>query len=369
MVAAAEGLYGPYRWGRYDIIVLPPSFPYGGMENPTLTFATPTAIAGDRSLVSLIAHELAHSWSGNLVTNATWNDFWLNEGFTTYFQSRIMEKLYGLEATDRERLLGWDDLQAALREAGGPSSPKSQLHLDLKGVNPDEGTSDIAYEKGAAFLRTIEQAVGRERFDAYLRSYFDSHAFQPMTSSVFLADIRAHLVKGDKALEERLKLDEWVYKPGIPSNAVPPPADAFAAVDRASAAFAAGGPASAAPFAGWTTSERLRFLTRLPKTLPKARLDELDRAFALSGTRNSEILFVWLRLALRNRYDPAVPAADRFLTSMGRRKFVLPLFQALIEQGAWGRPIATRIYARARPTYHPVTSTSVDKLMKGQTGG
>jgi leukotriene-A4 hydrolase len=365
MVSAAEALYGPYRWGRYDMIVLPPAFPFGGMENPMLTFLTPTMIAGDKSLVSLIAHELAHSWSGNLVTNATWADFWLNEGFTTYFQSRIMEKLYGMEATDRERSLGWDDLQETIAEEGGPASAKTALHLDLTGVDPDDGMNDIAYEKGAALLRTIEQAVGRERFDAYLRSYFDRHAFQPMTASTFLADIRANLVKGDTALEEKLKLEDWIYKPGIPANAAPPPAAAFAAVDGAAKAFAAGGPASAAPFARWTTSERLRFLNSLPRKLPKTRLDELDRAFGLSGARNSEILFAWLKLALANRYDPAVPAAERFLTSMGRRKFVEPLFKELLAQGDWGRPIAERIYAKARPTYHPVTSGTVDKLMNG----
>jgi leukotriene-A4 hydrolase len=368
MVEAAESLYGPYRWGRYDIIVLPPSFPFGGMENPTLTFATPTAIAGDRSLVSLIAHELAHSWSGNLVTNATWDDFWLNEGFTTYFQSRIMERIYGKEATDREIALEWDDLQSDLKEAGGPASPLSQLHLDLKGKDPDQISTGLAYEKGAAFLRTIEQAVGRERFDIYLRSYFDRHAFQPMTASVFLADIRSNLVKGDQALESKLKLDEWVYRPGIPSNVAPPPTAAFAAVDKAVAAFAAGGSAPVQPWSGWTTSERLRFVTHIPQTLPRPRLEALDRDLHLSDSRNSEILFVWLRMALGNRYDPAVPATERFLMSMGRRKFVLPLFKALYEQGDWGRPIATRIYAKARATYHPITSTSVDKLLKGEGG-
>jgi aminopeptidase N len=364
MVDAAEALYGPYRWGRYDVIVLPPSFPFGGMENPTLTFATPTMIAGDRSLVSLIAHELAHSWSGNLVTNATWADFWLNEGFTTYFQSRIMESLYGMEATDRERSLGWDDLQESIAEAGGPANPNTRLHLDLKGVDPDDGMTDIAYEKGAAFLRTVEQAVGRKRFDAYLRSYFDRHAFQPMTASVFLADIRAHLVKGDGALEDKLKLDEWVYAPGIPSNVAPPPTSAFAAVDKALAAYKAGGAASAVPFARWTTSERLRFLDGLPRALPRERLAELDRSFGLSGARNSELLFAWLKLAIGNRYEPAIPAAERFLTSQGRRKFVSPLFEALLAQGEWGRTIAERIYAKARPTYHSVTSGAVDKLMK-----
>jgi leukotriene-A4 hydrolase len=364
MVAAAESLYGPYRWGRYDILILPPSFPFGGMENPTLTFATPTAIAGDRSLVSLIAHELAHSWSGNLVTNATWDDFWLNEGVTTYIQSRIMERLYGKAATDREIALEWDDLQSDMKEAGGAASPMTRLHLDLAGKDPDQIATGLAYEKGAAFLRTIEAAVGRPRFDAWLRSYFDGHAFQPMTASVFLADLRRNLVKGDAALEQRLMLDQWVYQPGIPSNVAPPPTQAFAAVDAAVKAFAAGGPVDAVPFARWSWSEQLRFVNGLPRTLPRLRLDALDLAFHLSQTRNSEVLFGWLKLALANRYDPAVPAAERFLTSQGRRKFVQPLFETLLAQDGWGRPIAQRIYAKARPTWHPVTGDAIDKLMK-----
>jgi len=363
MVSAAEQLYGPYRWGRYDMIVLPPAFPFGGMENPTLTFLTPTMIAGDRSLVSLIAHELAHSWSGNLVTNATWADFWLNEGFTTYFTSRIMEKLYGAEVADRERALGWDDLQAVIAAQGGATSAKTMLHLDLKGVDPDDGLNDIAYEKGAAMLRAIEARVGRARFDQWLRAYFDRHAFRPITASLFLADIREHLVRGDAALERDLALDQWVYRPGLPTNAVPPRADAFAAADRAAVAFVGGAAASSVPFARWTTAERLRFLNALPRVITKPRLAELDRTFSLSGQRNSEVLFAWLKLALANRYDAAVPAAERFLASMGRRKFVLPLFETLIAQGEWGRPIAARVYARTRPTYHNVTSGSVDEAM------
>ncbi len=363
MITAAEGLYGPYRWGRYDMIVLPPSFPFGGMENPRLTFLTPTLLAGDKSLVSTVAHELAHSWSGNLVTNATWSDFWLNEGFTTYFTSRIMEKLYGKEATDREIALGWDSLQSTVADEGGPASPRTMLHVDLKGVDPDEGMNDIAYEKGAAFLRTLEQAVGRERWDAYLRSYFDRHAFQPMTAALFLADLRKNLLKGDQALEQKLRLDEWVYKPGVPTNAAPPPTQAFAAVDQATKAYGAGDPVTSVPFKSWSTSERLRFVNALPRKLPKERLAELDRSFGLSGSTNSEVLFAWLKLAIENRYDPAVPALDRFLTSMGRRKFVAPLFEALAAQGEWGRPIATRIYAKARPTYHSVTSGTVDKAL------
>jgi hypothetical protein len=255
-------------------------------------------------------------------------------------------------------------MQAAITEAGGPSSPMSQLHLDLKGKDPDDGSSDVAYEKGAAFLRNIEAAVGRERFDAYVRSYFDSHAFQPMTASVFLADIRRNLIKGDEALERKLLLDDWVYKPGLPANASPPPAGAFAKVDSAAAAFVAGGPAASLPFAGWSTAERLRFFKQLPQALPVQRLDELDKAFALTTTRNSETLFAWLKLGIRSHYPPAIPAAERFLLAQGRRKFVEPLFKAMVEQGEWGRPAAERIYAKARPTYHSVTSGSVDKLLK-----
>ena len=332
MIDAAEALYGPYRWGRYDMIVLPPAFPYGGMENPTLTFLTPTFIAGDRSLVGLVAHELAHSWSGNLVTNAVWADSWLNEGFTSYFENRIMEALYGTARAGQEAALGWADMEAALKELGR-TAPGTRLH-DPSGA--DE--SGIVYDKGAVFLRTIERTVGRERFDAYLRSYFDRHAFQPMTSARFLADLRANLIRGDRALEQRLMLDQWVYQPGLPANAVRPDPNAFARVDSALAAFKAGGPAGALPYSDWNTAERLRFLNGLPRAIPRPRLAELDRALGLTGTRNAEVLFAWLKLAIDNRYEPAVPAIERFLTSMGRRKFVAPLFEALAAEGTWGRP-------------------------------
>ncbi len=361
MVAAAEKLYGPYRWGRYDMIVLPPAFPYGGMENPTLTFLTPTFLAGDRSLVGLVAHELAHSWSGNLVTNAVWPDSWLNEGFTSYFENRIMEALYGPGRAGMEAALSFADMESAFTELGA-AAPGTRLH------NPDEttegGASGIVYDKGALFLRTMERIAGRERFDAWLRSYFDRHAFQPMTSALFLADLRANLVKGDKALEQKLMLDDWVYKPGLPANAVRPDPKTFAPIDSALGAFNGGGAPPAGLWARWTTAERLRFLNGLPRRLPQPRLAELDRALGLTTSRNAETLFAWLQLALANRYQPAVPAAERFLMSMGRRKFVAPLFETLADQGEWGRPIAARIYAAARPTYHSVTTGTVDKTLK-----
>ncbi|HVM21778.1 MAG TPA: M1 family metallopeptidase [Sphingomicrobium sp.] len=361
MVETAEKLYGPYRWGRYDLLVLPPSFPFGGMENPTMTFLTPTFIAGDKSLVSLIAHELAHSWSGNFATNATWNDFWLNEGITTYAERRIVEELYGKKQADQQIALGLDDLDKAVAENGGPTGPDTRLHLDLKGRSPDDGLSNIAYEKGAAFLRTIEETVGRDRFDAWLRGWFERHAFKPVTSAMFLADIRAHLIKGDAALEEKLMLDRWVYQPGIPPNMVRPPRDTFAEQDKAAAAFAAGSPVPA-DWQQWTTDERLRFLNRLPRKLGRSRLDALQSAWDLNGATNMEVRFAWLMLAVGNRYDPAVASLEQFLTSQGRGKFVRPLINALAADTVWGKPIAKRVYAQARPLYHPLVTRALDEL-------
>ncbi len=367
MITAAEKLYGPYRWSRYDMLVLPPSFPFGGMENPTLTFLTPTFIAGDKSLVSLIAHELAHSWSGNLATNATWADFWLNEGLTTYAERRIIESIYGPKVASQQVSLGIDSMNEAVTENGGPRGPDTRLHIDLKGRHPDDGLTDIAYEKGASFMRMIEQAVGRDRFDAYMRGWFDRHAFQPVTSAIFLADLRKHLVKGDQGLDRKLQLDRWVYEPGIPANAVAADPKAFAAVDQAASRFAGGGPLDAMAWAGWTTDERLRFLNKLPRKLAKPRLDALQRGFGLNDIGNSEVRFAWLELAIANRYDPAVASIEQFVTTQGRRKFVRPLITALAEDQGWGRPIAVRLYAKARPLYHPVTTKDLDKLGLGQS--
>lgn len=356
MVEAAEGLYGAYRWGRYDLLVLPPSFPFGGMENPTLTFLTPTFLTGDRANVGLVAHELAHSWSGNLVTNATWSDSWLNEGFTSYFENRIMERLYGKERADVEADLTWDELETNFRAAGGRTTSGTRLHGDPEGGQVD-------YTKGAIFLKTIEETVGRDRWDAYLRSYFDRHAFQPQTTAGFLKDLRANLIRGDQALEAKLQLDRWAYEPGMPDNAVHVKSPQLAAVERAAAAFAAGGPASAIDTKGWSTQLWQRFIARLPRTLAAERLADLDRTFRLSEQTNGYIRSAWLELAIANRYEPAVPSIEQFLTSVGRTLLVRPLYQGLKAQGDWGMTIARRVYAKARPTYHPVTAGAIDKVL------
>ncbi|HXH00181.1 MAG TPA: M1 family metallopeptidase [Sphingomicrobium sp.] len=362
MVAAAEALFGPYQWGRYDMLVLPPSFPFGGMENPTLTFLTPTFIAGDKSLTSLIAHELAHSWSGNLATNATWADFWLNEGMTTYATTRIVEAVYGPKVAAQQIALGFDDMNTAVTDNGGPTGADTRLHIDLKGRSPDDGLTDIAYEKGAAFLRTIELAVGRPAFDVWLKGWFGRHMFQPVTTSIFLADLRKHLIKGDQALENKLQLDRWVNDSGVPTNVAPADPQAFAEVDSAVATFKNGTQPEAATWTRWTTSEKLRFLTRIDERQPAERLAALDRAFNLARAGNNEVRFAFLTLAVAARFDPAVPALEQFLLMQGRRKFVRPLITSLAEDKQWGRPIAVRVYTKARPIYHPVTTRDLDEL-------
>ena len=247
MIAAAETLGGPYRWGRYDVLVLPPSFPFGGMENPRLTFATPTILAGDKSLVSLLAHELAHSWSGNLVTNATWGDFWLNEGFTTYFENRIMEALYGKDRALMLASLGRNEL---MREMADLPPADTKLSLDLKGRDPDIGMNSVAYEKGAALVRTIEQAVGRDRFDPWLRGYFNRHAFTSITTQEFVADLQQELIRGDTSLRDALNLPAWLDQPGLPANAAPVQSPAFAQVEGEAQRFAQGATASSLAVAG-----------------------------------------------------------------------------------------------------------------------
>jgi len=360
MVEAAEHLYGPYRWGRYDMIVLPPAFPYGGMENPVMTFLTPTFIAGDRSLTGLVAHELAHSWSGNLVTNAVWGDGWLNEGVTSYFENRIVEEIYGTKRARQEVALDYAAILSTLAEVGD-DAPGTALH------QPDGGESAgsaIIYNKGAAFLRTLEKEYGRARFDAWLRQWFDRHAFQPATSAMIYEDLKANLA-GSEAEAERIGLKQWIYAPGLPANVAKPDPAAFAEIDSAAAAYAADGTLPGG-WSAWTSAERQRFLQELPRDRSADQLAQIDAALGLSASGNNEELFLWIELGLANRYDPAIPLADAFLSSVGRTKFVRPLFSALWAQGDWGRPVARQIYSRTRNSYHAATRRAVDRAMTNE---
>ncbi|MDV6331709.1 M1 family metallopeptidase [Asticcacaulis sp. 201] len=365
MLEAAEKLYGPYRWGRYDVLVLPPSFPFGGMENPTLTFATPTILAGDKSLVSLIAHELAHSWSGNLVTNATWEDFWLNEGFTVYFESRIMEEVYDKDRADMLRVLGWQDLQATLKDLNDSGkSDFTRLHPDLRNIDPDDYFSDVPYEKGAAFLRMLEAHFGRKKLDAYLKGYFQRFAFQSMTTDAFLVDLRTHLLHNDSDLERQLKIRQWLYDKGMPDNAVAPTSQALNEVSAQILAFMEGTPAKSLSVQGYSSPQWQYFLTHLPDNLSPDQMADLDAVYGFSKSHNSEILFAWLQQAIKHQYQPALPAVREFLLAQGRRKYVVPLYKSLMAQPGWGVTMAKSVYADARPGYHDVTRGTVDDIVK-----
>lgn len=362
MIAAAEELYGPYAWGRYDVLVLPPSFPFGGMENPRITFATPTILAGDRSLVALIAHELAHSWSGNLVTNATWNDFWLNEGFTVYFETRIMEKLYGKPYADMLTFLSKGELLHTIDDFG-KDHEDTKLYLNLAGRDPDEGVSDIAYEKGRFFLTTIEKAVGREKWDAFVKKYFTEHAFQSMTTEKFLKYLDKELIKGDETLKSGLRINDWVFGPGLPSNCVEVSSDELKKSTTEADAFVSGKSPAELTTNGWTTHHWLQFLRQLPDSLSQEQMIALDKQFHFTESGNAEIKCDWLQLAIRSKYETAYPALEKFLISVGRRKFLKPLYIAMAESPE-GKLMADAIYKKARPGYHAVSYHTIDEILK-----
>jgi hypothetical protein len=327
------------------------------MENPRLTFATPTIIAGDRSLTSLIAHELAHSWSGNLVTNATWNDFWLNEGFTVYFERRIMEALYGKDYTNMLALLGRQDLESTIKDI---DTQDTHLFLDLKGRNPDDGMTDIAYEKGALMLTSIEGLVGREKFDQFLMTYFDRYKFQSMSTDRFLKYLKAELLEPNKV---EIDLNAWVFGPGIPENAPEVISEKFELVDQAVASFANGNEdAQNLLTKGWSTHEWLHFIRHLPEDLDMNQMQSLDQTFAFTDSGNSEILAAWFEVAIRNGYGKTIiPSIEGFLVEVGRRKFLTPLYRALKESDQL--ETAKEIFTKAKPNYHSVSSNTIESLL------
>jgi aminopeptidase N len=362
MIDSAETLYGPYAWEQYDVVILPPSFPFGGMENPRLTFATPTIIAGDRSLVALIAHELAHSWSGNLVTNETWNDFWLNEGFTVYFEQRIMEKIFGKPYEEMQTKLSMGELLNTLDELeSAGKSEDTHLYLDLDGRDPDDGLTDVAYEKGRFFLQTVETAVGRERFDTFLKTYFEKNKFKPMNTERFIEYLNTNLL----SQEERnlVKVDEWIYGPGLPDNAPQPYSTELDRVELAIAQFNNDRvEAKDIKTEGYTTHHWLYFLRGL-KNLNLDKMASLDKAFNFTETGNSEIACDWFKHCIEQSYKPAYPSMDKFLVSVGRRKFLTPLYSRLAkteENKKW----AKEVYKRARPGYHSVSYNTIDNVLK-----
>ena len=443
MVDAASDMFGEYAWGDYNVLVLPPSFPFGGMENPVVTFATPTIIAGDRSLVSLLAHELAHSWSGNLVTNRTWDDFWLNEGFTVYVESRIMERLYGADYADMLRVLGKGELDKTLGWMMKESPDDSHLRLHLGDRDPDEGLTDIAYEKGRFFLMMLEQGYDRQAFDVFLNRYFKQHGFGTVTTDMFLADLRKFheqdwikgkwsLPKGqggkkdtcspthkDFLVDWRMTTHRfpvagftgtstwtwdsleprvlgWIDGKSLPALGV----GGFPHVEsgelqrveqQVSNFLVSGEPlhrgysvpcdASVIDTTGFTTHHWLHLLRQLhtradgsPGRLSREEMAGLDARFGFTQTQNAEIACDWFVLAIQSDYRPAYQAMHDFLLKVGRRKFLMPIYEALLAQYvvrdgkyepafAQGKEMATEIFLQAEPGYHSVAARSLRELL------
>ena len=380
MIDAAEQLYGKYQWEQYDLIVLPYSFPFGGMENPRLTFVNPTLLAGDRSLVSVIAHELAHSWSGNLVTNASWDDFWLNEGFTVYFENRIMESLYGKEIADMLALIEFQELQVDLKEIAASDHPEdTKLKLKLAGRNPDDGMTDIAYVKGAFFLKTIENTVGREKMDVFLKAYFKKYAFQTITTEKFVSYLNTQLLQPNKFT---FNSNEWIYKEGIPENCIKIVSPRFEAVQQLADRFAAGEDIFKKEIKWLKIKGRKRkkkqiiqltrdkyvaqewqaFVRRLPATIDPELMRKLDAKLHFKTWGNAEVRSEWFTLGIRSGYLEIRPNMERFLLKVGRRKYLSPIYSELAktpENLAW----AKSVFEKAKGNYHFVSRSSIQKIL------
>ena len=361
MIDATEKLYGDYRWGRYDLLMLPPSFPFGGMENPVLSFITPTVVAGDSSLVNLIAHELAHSWSGNLVTNASWRDLWLNEGFTSYVENRIMEQVFGTDRAVMEQALSLQDLQGELAEL--PAND-SILHIDLQGRDPDDAFSGVPYIKGQLFLMFLEQKFGRDKFDPFVRQYFNDHAFQSLDTKRFVAYLNQHLLQKYPGIVSLDEAKNWIYQSGLPESSPKPQSDAFNKVQSHMAAWLAGTqPLTSLPTASWTVHEWLYFINNLPISIKAEQMAELDATFNLTQSSNAEIAHAWYLLALKTGYQEIAAPLEQYLINIGRRKLIIPLYKQLASTPE-GMAFARAVYQKARPGYHPLAQGSVDELLK-----
>jgi leukotriene A-4 hydrolase/aminopeptidase len=357
MIQTAERLFGPYEWNRYDMLVLPPAFPFGGMENPRMTFLTPTVIAGDRSLVDVIAHELAHSWTGNLVTNATMDHFWLNEGFTTWAERRILDAIHGEEAS----ALRWAIGQAALDEAVarfGADSPLTKLRTDLQGIDPDDAFSSIPYEKGSRFVYVLEHQVGRERFDRFIRKYIDTFRFTSITSEEFIDFLEQEL----PGAADAVKANSWLYETAMPSNAPAFKSEKLDELIAAANGFAEGrrpGPKQAGK---WDSNELLVFLQNLPRELDHESLAWLNQNFNLTQRGNYEILVEWLTIAAGSGYEPVFDRVRQVLLEVGRMKYLRPLYTALGKR-ARTRALAREIYSQGKARYHTLSRRVIESVL------
>jgi leukotriene-A4 hydrolase len=360
MIQANEKMFGPYRWSRYDVLVMPSSFPVGGMENPRLSFITPVVVAGDKSLVSVIAHELAHSWAGNLVGNATWRDVWLNEGFTNYMESRIMTAVYGEQRAAMEQVLALKELNTDLKRL----PPGDQmLANDLRDRDPEDAFTAVPYDKGRLFLNYLDAKFGRERFDAFLKAYFDHFAFKAITTDQFVAYLQDNLLNKYPGIVSREQVNAWIFTPGLPADAVLPVTTLFATVDEARAAWLAGSLPLKKLGTDWNVQQWLYFLENMPPNLSAAQMADLDKAYGFTKSENAEVASSWFKLVIAHDYQPAYPRLEEYLQTIGRTKLIKPLYEGLMNTGP-GQAVAKRVFAKAKVGYHPETVTTLEAVVE-----
>ncbi|MCO5260654.1 MAG: M1 family metallopeptidase [Crocinitomicaceae bacterium] len=361
MIHAAENLFGKYQWEQYDVIVLPYSFPFGGMENPRLTFANPTLITGDKSLVTVIAHELAHSWSGNLVTNASWEDFWLNEGFTVYLENRIMESIYGKDVADIHTVIEFQELQRTLEHI---DLDDTRLKLNLEGRNPDDAMTDVAYIKGAYFLKTLENEVGRSKFDKFLNSYFAHFSFKTLSTEDFVNYLEKNLLKPNHV---RFNVEEWIYGENIPSNCIKITSKRLEKVEKLAKDVGQGKIEKLKNYQlkDLVTQEWMSFIRKLPKDISAKTMKAIDDKLNFKNCGNSEIMCEWYIVAVKRGYTLAQPNIEKFLNKTGRMKYLEPIYESLYtSQYPGDKELALKIYQEAKKNYHPVARIGVESILK-----
>ncbi len=365
MLETAESMFGSYEWGRYDLLVLPPSFPYGGMENPRLSFLTPSLLAGDRSLVAVVAHELAHSWSGNLVTNRTWRDIWLNEGMTSYLESRLMEVIYDVGRANEERVIGYRELLGNFEQV-----PEDMQALAPR-MTPEDGEDSqgtIPYYKGQLFLEYLEAAFGRETFDAFLNGYFETFGWQTITTEIFLAHLEQELLSMEGAPLTRAQVEPWLYEPGLPADAPVPVSATLDAAAEMAADWAGGAMATAdIPVDVWSAQAVIHFINSLPGDLSDEKLADLDAVHSFSETRNAEIARTWFIQVATRRYTPAYPQLEAHLNRFGRGRLIAPVYRALASNGE-DLDLAREMFERAKETYHPLVAMWIAQSLEDAPG-
>jgi leukotriene-A4 hydrolase len=359
-IKTAESLIYAYEWTTYNVLILPPSFPYGGMENPCITFATPTIISGDKSNVDVIAHELSHSWSGNLVSNASWEHFWLNEGWTTYLERRIQGKVHGDKHFHFSAIIGWKALKGSV-ELYGPDHEFTKLVIDLKGKDPDDAFSSIPYEKGFNFLYYLDRLVGREKWDTFIPHYFSTYRKKSLTSFDFRETLLSFFSKDLEASDALAKVDwdTWFYKPGLPekpdfdttlADACYALADRWQALNSSDSSFKP----SPSDISCWTSGQVVVFLERITdfSTPLRKELVELMRGeYGFLKSENAEILSRFLTVGLKAKDERLYSKAAVVLGMWGRMKFVRPLYRLLNE---CDRNLALETFEKNKGFYHPI---------------